>query len=112
MNKHTLKIPNNLEVGEFDERGQCWPIISGDGYLFADFYDDTCDGEFKPYAIELCRRYNNHAKLVEALQEVTATLAWVAHGECRAVHNRKIMNSTQAQDMALKLLNEIYGEME
>ena len=38
--------------------------------------------------------------LLEALIEVTATLAWNAHGECRALHEGPIMPSSQAVEVA------------
>jgi hypothetical protein len=40
------------------------------------------------------------AELVEALTEVTASLAWNAHGECRAIHEGPIMPSSQAVQFA------------
>lgn len=55
---------------------------------------------------------NNHARLVEALREVTATLAWVAHGECRAIHSGPVMPSNEAQEMASTLLAQLDGEPE
>ena len=48
-----------------------------------------------------------YGQLVEMLREVTATLAWVAHGECRAVHDGPILSSNQAQEKALALLAQI-----
>lgn len=38
--------------------------------------------------------------LLEALVEVTASLAWNAHGECRAIHEGPIMPSSGAVEMA------------
>jgi len=40
-----------------------------------------------------------NAELLEALVEVTASLAWNAHGECRAIHDGPIMPSTGAVEM-------------
>jgi len=45
--------------------------------------------------------------LREALREVTAILAWVAHGECRAIQDDPIMPSAQAQEVARALLAEL-----
>lgn len=39
-------------------------------------------------------------ELLEALVEVTASLAWNAHGECRAIHEGPIMPSSGAIEMA------------
>ncbi|WP_277593643.1 hypothetical protein [Pseudomonas chlororaphis] len=39
-------------------------------------------------------------ELLEALIEVTASLAWNAHGECRAIHEGPIMPSSGAVEMA------------
>ena len=50
---------------------------------------------------------NYHDRLREALREVTATLAWVAHGECRAIQDDPIMPSAQAQEVANTLLTEL-----
>jgi hypothetical protein len=50
---------------------------------------------------------NNYDRLREALREVTATLAWVAHGECRAIQDDPIMPSAQAQEAARALLAEL-----
>lgn len=40
-----------------------------------------------------------NAELLEALVEVTASLAWNAHGECRAIHDGPIMPSSGAVEM-------------
>jgi len=50
---------------------------------------------------------NYHDRLREALREVTAILAWVAHGECRAIQDDPIMPSAQAQEVARALLAEL-----
>lgn len=39
-------------------------------------------------------------ELLEALIEVTASLAWNAHGECRSVHEGPIMPSAMAIETA------------
>lgn len=48
--------------------------------------------------------------LAEALKEVTASLAWNAHGECRAIHDGPIMPSSQAVEFARAALKRIQGE--
>jgi hypothetical protein len=48
--------------------------------------------------------------LAEALTEVTASLAWNAHGECRAIHDGPIMPSAQAVEFARAALARIQGE--
>ena len=58
----------------------------------------------------LCGSYGHkalqslNAELLKALAEVTASLAWNAHGECRAIHDGPIMPSTGAVEMG-KLLS-------
>lgn len=49
-------------------------------------------------------------ELLEALIEVTASLAWNAHGECRAVHDGPIMPSTMAIETARAAIAKAKGE--
>lgn len=49
-------------------------------------------------------------ELLEALIEVTATLAWNAHGECRAIHDGPIMPSSQAIEVARAAIAKAKGE--
>jgi len=58
-------------------------------------------------ARHIVKAVNYHERLVEALREVTAVLAWVAHGECRAIQDDPIMPSAQAQEVARALLAEL-----
>ena len=58
-------------------------------------------------AAEIARRVNNHDRLAEMLREVTATMAWLAHGECRVVDSGPILSSDQAQEKAITLLAQI-----
>ena len=39
-------------------------------------------------------------ELLEVLIEVSATLSWLAFGECRAFHDRRIMNAAEATGKA------------
>lgn len=39
-------------------------------------------------------------ELLEALIEVSASLSWLAFGECRAFHDRRIMNAAEATGKA------------
>jgi len=94
MNKHT-----ELPWHEDSCAGQLLIIDKGNR-LIAKTYNEQAATEIQFYA-------NNHARLVKALQEVTATLAWVAHGECRAIHDGPIMSSGQAQEMARTLLAQL-----
>lgn len=55
----------------------------------------------------IVKAVNYHDRLREALREVTAILAWVAHGECRAIQDDPIMPSAQAQEVARALLAEL-----
>ena len=48
--------------------------------------------------------------LLEALIKVTATLAWNAHGECRAIHDGPIMPSSQAIEVARAAIAKAKGE--
>lgn len=48
--------------------------------------------------------------LLEALIEVTASLAWNAHGECRAIHDGPIMPSAQAVEFARAAIAKAKGE--
>jgi hypothetical protein len=47
--------------------------------------------------------------LLQALIEVTASLAWNAHGECRAVHDGPIMPSSQAVGVARAAIAKATG---
>ena len=49
-------------------------------------------------------------ELLEALIEVTASLAWNAHGECRAIHDDPIMPSAQAVEFARAAIAKAKGE--
>ena len=49
-------------------------------------------------------------ELLVALIEVTATLAWNAHGECRAIHDGPIMPSSQAIEVARAAIAKAKGE--
>ena len=48
--------------------------------------------------------------LLEALIKVTTTLAWNAHGECRAIHDGPIMPSSQAIEVARAAIAKAKGE--
>lgn len=48
--------------------------------------------------------------LLEALIEVTATLAWTAHGECRAIHDGPIMPSAMAVETAKAAIAKAIGD--
>lgn len=48
-------------------------------------------------------------ELLEALIEVTASLAWNAHGECRAVHEGPIMPSAMAIETARAAIAKACG---
>jgi len=61
-----------------------WPAVEGETYVHADDFD----------ALQ-----SLNAELLEALVEVTASLAWNAHGECRAIHDGPIMPSSGAVEM-------------
>lgn len=47
--------------------------------------------------------------LLEALIEVTASLAWNAHGECRAIQDGPIMPSSMAVEVAKKAIAKARG---
>lgn len=49
-------------------------------------------------------------ELLAALIEVSATLSWIAHGECRAFHEGPIMPSSMAVEVARKAINNATGE--
>ena len=49
-------------------------------------------------------------ELLEALIEVTASLAWNAHGECRAIHDGPIMPSAMAIEVAKAAIAKAKGE--
>jgi|GEM_PF-3620821 len=88
-------------------------IGSDSGYLIGSvmgrddsgFYSD--EAEARANARLIVTAVNYHDRLREALREVTATLAWVAHGECRAIQDGPIMPSAQAQEVARALLDEL-----
>jgi len=48
--------------------------------------------------------------LLKALIEVTASLAWNAHGECRAIHDGPIMPSAMAVEMARAAIAKATGQ--
>lgn len=50
-------------------------------------------------------------ELLEALIEVTATLSWLAHGECRALHDGPIMPSSMAVKTAKAAIAKAKGEV-
>ena len=96
--KNTLKLPLSFD-SDFD-------LVDADGA--AVFLLGANVIQYGPdLAAEITKRVNNHDQLVEALKEVTATLAWLAHGECRAVNNRPILSSNHAQEKARNLLDEL-----
>ena len=47
---------------------------------------------------------DNFNELLDALVEVTASLAWNAHGECRAVHDGPIMPSNAAVELGKSII--------
>lgn len=51
-----------------------------------------------------------NAELLEALVEVTASLAWNAHGECRAIHDGPIMPSGGAVEMGKAAIAKARGQ--
>lgn len=60
-------------------------------------YEDMCDVCYWRISHKALQYLN--AELLKALVEVTASLAWNAHGECRAIHDGPIMPSSGAVEM-------------
>ena len=60
--------------------------------------EDPDYGAYVEFADYEALQYLN-AELLKALVEVTASLAWNAHGECRAIHDGPIMPSSGAVEM-------------
>ena len=96
MGKHT-ELMYDHDVGRFEWAGiRCKPAIEAE--ISSASYDAPWleFGDIDPD--ELCRRYNNHARLVEALREAEAVLE--AAGEFKA------------SDKIAALLAQLDGELE
>ena len=112
MGEHNTELPWNIVNFE--------AIVGADETWVKPYHHDSWEGgrkwpskaEQEANAQLIVTAVNNHARLVEALREVTATLAWVAHGECRAIHSGPVMPSNEAQEMASTLLAQLDGEPE
>ena len=60
---------------------------------------------FEECAEERDQQARRIGELEGLLREVAATLAWIAHGECRAIHDGPIMPSQMALDAAKAALS-------
>lgn len=98
------------------DSGDGCPCDSNDGWLIAD-----CSESIALVDGKICSLGENPLKaninliaaapdLLEALIEVAASLAWNAHGECRAIHDGPIMPSNGALEMAKAAIAKARGE--
>lgn len=105
MSKHTPG-PWKVVIGEQNIGEPLVSVESAGG-------DVICDNEtYYPKALDPCNASLIAAApdLLEALIEVSASLAWNAHGECRGINDGPIMPSQMAIDTAKKAIAKARGE--
>lgn len=82
------------EDGRFSDG--CWSGINERRIERGEFENSELRLQCGGMEMEIGELRQQRDELVAALTEVTATLAWLAHGECRAIHDGPIMPSAMA----------------
>ena len=80
-------------------------VLQSDANSWQSGYDEGRRMGGKHCALTIDRQAQRIGELEGLLREVAATLAWNAHGECRAIHDGPIMPSQMAIDAAKAALS-------